>query len=678
MTAEATEATDTAPEIPARSGLGVLLAVGVLLAGAIGAGLTVLLAGDVLAALGLPDPGLFTRAALPATMVLAECAAVVTVGSLLLGAFLVPPQSSGYLDVGGYAALRTARASAAVWLAAAVAMMPLSVADAVGRPVTDVLAPAVLADLAPRLTMPGAWAITAGIAMVLAAGATVALSWGATVGLFGLSLFGLLPVALTGHSASGGAHDIATNSLIYHLLAAALWVGGLIAVLAHLGSRGEHAGLAASRFSRLALVCWIVMAASGVTNALMRIEPGQLLSNSYGALVLAKIAALSLLGVFGYLHRRGSVAAVARRGDRSAMLRLGSGEILLMLATIGLAVGLSRTPPPAVVTAEVSRTELLLGYDLAGAPTAMRLLFDWRFDLVFGVLALVLAWVYIAGVRRLRRRGDAWSVGRTVAWLAGCATVLVATSSGIGKYSMAMFSVHMGQHMLLTMLAPVLLVLGGPVVLALRALPAAGATNPPGAREWLLAVVHSGFVRLLTHPLVILPLYVGSYYALYLTGLFDAAVYSHGAHLAMNAHFLLIGYAFFWPIIGIDPAPRRLPHLAKLGLLLASLPFHAFFGIILRGSSTVVGGDFYRALSLPFVPDLLEDQLLAGNIAWTTGEIPLLLVLIALLVQWSRSDERDARRFDRKANADGNADLAAYNAMLAQLADEDRGRTARQ
>ncbi|MGH3979095.1 MAG: cytochrome c oxidase assembly protein, partial [Pseudonocardiaceae bacterium] len=509
--------TDAASAPPAvRSGMAALVAIGVTLAAAVGSGLTLLVAGDVLAALGLPDPGLATRAGLPAARVVSECAAVLTVGSLLLAAFLVPPQPSGYLDVGGFAALRTARVSGAVWTLAAALMVPLSVADGVGRPVIDVLDPVILADLVPRLSQAGAWALTAGIALLVTGGVSAALSWGATVGLLGLSLLGLLPVALTGHSASGGAHDIATNSLIYHLLAAALWVGGLVAVLAHLARAGEHAGLAASRFSRLALVCWIVMAASGVANTLVRATPGQLFTTSYGALVLAKLGALGALGVLGYLHRRGAVAAVARRGDRSAMLRLGSGEILLMLATIGLAVALGRTPPPYEVLGEApSTTEVLIGYDLAGAPTLARLLLDWRFDLIYGVLALVLAGMYLAGVRRLRRRGDAWPAGRTVAWLLGCATVLVATSSGIGRYSMAMFSVHMGTHMLLSMLAPILLVLGGPMTLALRALPPAGAGNPPGLREWLQVFIRSWLVRMATHPVMALGMYIASFYVMY-------------------------------------------------------------------------------------------------------------------------------------------------------------------
>ncbi len=647
---------------------GVLVGVGVLLATVVAAGLVIVLGGDALAGLGLPDPGLLTRAGLPVMRALSECAAVVAVGSLLLAAFLVPPQSSGYLDTGGYAAIRTARVAALVWALTAALMVPLLAADAVGKPVAEVLDPPLLASLVSALSQPGAWALTAGIALVVAGFCWIALTWGAVVWLFALSVVGLMPVALTGHSSAGGAHDIATGSMLYHLVAAALWVGGLIALLAHLARRGDHAGLACARFSRLALVCWIVLAASGVINALIRVTPNQLLS-AYGLLLMGKVTALLVLGVVGWQQRRGAVAAVIDRGDRAAILRLGGVEVLVMFATIGLAVALSQTAPPGGITALPSRTEVLLGYDLAGPPTVGRLLLDWRPDLVLGVAALVLAGAYLAGVQRLRLRGDAWPVGRTVAWLSGCATILLATSSGIGRYSMAMFSVHMGVHMLLSMLAPILLVLGGPVTLALRALPPAGAGNPPGPREWLQAFTHSWVVRMVTHPLMALGMYIASFYVMYFTGLYDAAASSHWAHLVMNTHFLLMGYAYYWLIIGIDPAPRRLPPLAKLGLLVAAMPFHAFFGISLMGSATVIGGDFYRSLALPFVPNLLADQHTAGAMAWALGEIPMVVVLVALLVQWARTDAREARRFDRRAESDGEAELAAYNALLAQLAE---------
>lgn len=612
--------------------LGAQVALGVVLAVAVGAGLFLALNGNELAGLGLPDPGLLTLAGLPVMRVLAECAAVITVGSLLLAAFLVPPQPSGRLGTGGCAAMRAARIGAASWTLAAALMVPMSAADEVGRPVTDLLDPRLLVSLVSRLSQSGAWALTALITLVLAGFSWHARSWGAAVWLLGLSLVGLTPVALTGHSSVGAAHDIAMASLLYHLAAAALWVGGLIALLAHLARRGDHGGLACARFSQLALVCWIVMGASGVINALIRVSPDRLFT-TYGLLVLGKAVALLVLGVIGWLHRRGAVAAVLERGDRRAILRLGGVEVLVMFATIGLAVALSQTAPPGGLAGHPSPTEALLGYDLAGPPTLARLLLDWRPDLVLGVAALVLAGCYLAEVRRLARRGESWPLYRTAAWLSGCAIILVATSSGIGRYSMAMFSVHLGAHLLLSVLAPPLLVLGAPLTLGLRAITPAAAGAPPGPREWLVAFTHSWVVRMATHPGMALGMYAASFFLMYSTGLYDALAPSHWAHLVMNAHSLLMGYPYYWLIIGVDPIPHRLPHLGKIALLLAAIPIQASAGLFLLTSSTVIGGDYYRSLALPFVPDLLGDQHTGGLIAWTLGEIPIAVVLIALLAQ---------------------------------------------
>lgn len=653
------------------SGITGLAGLGTAVAVTVAAGLTLLTGARPIASLGLPDPGVLTTVGLPAVRAAAEVFMVLTIGAVLLAAFLVAPQRSGYLDVAGYRALRAASWTAAGWTAAALLMVPLSVADALGRPVEQVLDLGLLIDLLPRLSAASAWSLTALVAVVVLVGCRTVLTWGWSVVLFGIALLGPLPVALTGHSAGGGSHDIASDSLVLHVLAASLWVGGLVAVLAVAAGRGPDraAALATAvpRFSRLALLCWLVLAVTGTLNALIRIPPGALVGSTYGALVLAKVTALVALGALGAAHRRSSVAAAAAGAPR-ALLRLGGVEVLLMLATIGLAVALGRSAPPDTGGAAPSLTEALIGYDLAGPPTLFRLAFDWRFDLLLGSAAVAFAVVYLVGVRRLRRRGDAWATGRTVAWLAGCAALLVATSSGIGRYAPAMFSVHMAQHMILGMLVPILLVLGAPVTLALRALPSAGRAGPPGPREWVLAGVHSPVARWLTNPMVTLPLFVGSYYALYFSGLFAAALPEHWAHKLMSIHFLLVGALFFWPIVGIDPAPRRLPPAARLGIVFVSVPFHAFFGVALMSSSTAVGGDWYRSLALPWVLDPLRDQQLGGGLAWASGELPLLLVVIALLIQWSRQDERSARRDDRRADIDGDADREAYNAMLRRLA----------
>ncbi|GAA5109450.1 cytochrome c oxidase assembly protein [Pseudonocardia adelaidensis] len=648
-----------------------LVGVGGMIAVLVAAGLTALSGARPAVALGLPDPGTLTVVGLPAMRAVAEVCMVLTIGAVLLAAFLVPPQRSGYLDVAGYRALRAASWTAAGWTAAAVLMVPLSMADALGRPVEQLLDPATVLDLLPRLEPATTWAVTALVAVLVLVGCRTVLTWGWTAVLFGIALLGPLPVMFTGHSSTGGAHDLASDSLVLHVLGASVWVGGLVAVLVLAAARGpdrlEALATAVPRYSRVAFACWLVVAATGVVNALVRIPLGALVGSTYGTLVLVKAGALLGLGAMGALHRRSSVAAAAR-GEPTALMRLGGVEVLLMLATIGVAVALGRTAPPDTGAAAPSRTEVVIGYDLSGPPTLARLAFDWRFDLIFGTAAIVLAAVYLLGVRRLHRRGDRWVTGRTVAWLSGCVALLIATSSGIGRYGPAMFSVHMGQHMILNMLVPILLVLGAPVTLALRALPPAGRAGAPGPREWLLAAVHSPVARVLTHPLVTLALFVGSYYALYFSSLFPAALPEHWAHKVMNVHFLLVGLLFFWPIVGIDPAPRRLPPAARMGLVFASVPFHAFFGVAVMSGKTALGGDYYRGLALPWVPDVLVDQRLGGGLAWAAGEIPLLIVVIALLIQWSRQDERSARRADRQADVHGDAELDAYNAMLRRLA----------
>ncbi|WP_027927826.1 cytochrome c oxidase assembly protein [Amycolatopsis benzoatilytica] len=649
-----------------------LLSVGVVLAAVVAVGLVALTGGAGYVIAGLPDPGLVTRYGVTVVRVLAEAASVVCVGSLLLAAFLVPPQKSGTLAPDGYAAVRTAGIAAWVWFGAAILSVAFTAADSAGKPFGEVLSPDALLSLIDAIEQPKAWLWTALIAILLALGCRLVLSWGWTAVLFFVSVAGLIPVAVTGHSASGGSHDLATNSLLFHLVAAALWVGGLFALLALGWRRGKNLRLAAQRFSKLALVCWVVMAISGIVNALVRINLGDLFTTDYGLLVVAKIVALLLLGVFGQQQRSRGVTGLVEGKGGGQLLRLAAVEVLIMFVTIGIASGLARTPPPADAATQPGTVELLIGYDLQGPPTFWRLLTDWRFDLVYGTLAIVLAGLYLLGVRRLRKRGDSWPVGRLVSWLAGCVVILLATSSGIGRYAPAMFSVHMGNHMLLSMVAPVLLVLGGPVTLALRALPVAGRDAPPGPREWLLAAVHSPVSRFLTNPIVALLLFVGSFYALYFSGLFDNALNYHWAHLAMNAHFLLVGYVFYWPVIGVDPAPRRLPPIGKLAMMFGAMPFHAFFGVILMNMQTVIGREFYTSLKLPWVGDLLTDQRLGGGIAWASGEVPVLLVLIALLVQWARQDEREAKRRDRREENTGGEELAAYNAMLKNLAEGKR------
>jgi putative copper resistance protein D len=284
------------------------------------------------------------------------------------------------------------------------------------------------------------------------------------------------------------------------------------------------------------------------------------------------------------------------------------------------------------------------------------------FFLVGCLLALAL---YAAAVVRLRQRGDAWPLPRTVAWVLGVLSVAVAMCTALNEYGMVLFSVHMVQHMIISMLAPILLLLGAPVTLTLRALPSAG-RGRKGPRELLVAVLHSRLLRVFTHPAFTIPLFIASLYALYFTPVFDFLMGSTAGHLAMMVHFLLVGLAFFWPIMGVDPGPHRPGYLMRMLELFSGMPFHAFFGIaLMMASEPMVATYAHPAASLRVTA--LSDQTAAGGIAWAFSEIPSVLVLLALVFQWHKSEEREARRRDRMADRDGDKELAAYNAYLASL-----------
>nr|CEL13956.1 Copper resistance protein D [Kibdelosporangium sp. MJ126-NF4]CTQ88325.1 Copper resistance protein D [Kibdelosporangium sp. MJ126-NF4] len=540
---------------------------------------------------GLRGTDLYASYGLPVVRVLAEVAAVVCVGGLLFSAFLLPSPERVPIRIAGWAAV--------IWAVAALLSVPFTLADAYARPLGYVLEFDRLVELAFAVEPTRASMLTALIATVIAVAATRAGSQASARALLGLALFGLVPVAASGHSSSGGDHDWATASLLTHLVAAALWVGGLAAILAY--RKGEHLTTAVTRFSTLALWCWIALAASGLINALVRVKPENLFTTSYGFLVVAKAAALVALGVFGFFQRRNGVAEVVRTGCGRALLRLGAVEVLLMLMTIGLAAALARTPPPDH-NEIVPTVELKLGYVLNGPPDAIGLITDWRFDLLLGVGAIVLA---VLGV--VRRSGF-----RLPLWLAGCAGVLIATSSGIGRYAPAVFSLHVVSAMILAILSPMLLALGMP-------------------RDR----------RVLLHPIAATVLFASSFSLVYFTGVFEWSLDQPIVRAGIQLWFLLTGCAFFCSAFAseISLASRRIMVFAALGT-------QAVFAAALLLKDSVTGEQFHRSLKLPWITDLAASQQLAGAVVIGFGVVPLLVTGLVLLVTPQRAAEPEltARR----------------------------------
>jgi len=612
--------------------------------------LVVATAGDVYAPLGNSDPGPLTTYGFAVVRFVADAAAAGCFGGLVFAAFVAPGRRGGALSPDAFAASRFAAGCGVGWLAAAVVAVPFSAAVASGLPVARVLRPEVFLPTLTATEEPKAWLCVAIAAAVATATAWSAMAWRTIVSAAAAAAAGLLPLVSAGHVSVGAGHDIATNAMFWHVPAASAWLGALVALLARLRRGTPVPDLVLRRYHRLSVTCFVVTALSGVVAGFVLARPDGLVSR-YGLLLAIETVLLLLAGI-----------AIAAWRRRRSGVRFVVAELVLLAMGTGGSAALTALVPPAFVNHPATVQETVLGYGLDAPQTLARLIADWRPDLLFAPLAVIAVTTYLLGVRRLRRRGDHWPPGRVVAWAGGWVIVVVVTSSGLGVYAPGTFSLHMVTHMALNMFAPVLLVLGGPVTLALRALPARG--DVPGAREWIASLLHAPVTRFFAHPAVAAILFAGSFYALYFSGLFGEAMLYHWAHQLMKVHFLVTGYLFAWVAVGTDRTPRQLPHLARLGMLFAVMPFHAFFGVILMSKQTVLAYTYYHYLALPWAGDLLADQRLGGGIAWAGGEIPMVVMVVALLVQWARDDERRAKRADRN----GDSDRDAYNAMLAELA----------
>ncbi|WP_206691344.1 cytochrome c oxidase assembly protein [Quadrisphaera sp. INWT6] len=627
----------------------------------------------------LGDAGALVRWGLPVVRTAGDLAVSVVLGTLLLMAFALVPDTAAWRT-----AARLAAGAAVAWVLAAVVQPVLSFADIAGTPLT---APDLGSQIVYFLTevTPGQVLLSAAVLAVLAGtvvclGITSASGAGAAALLVAASL---VPIALGSHGSAEGGHHTAVSGWWLHVLGVGAWAGGLVALAVVGPQLGDRLAVIARRYSALALGSFVLVVVSGLANGWVQVgATASGLVSPYGALLGVKTAATVALGAAGWAHRRHALAALDARGAggrggsvgsgtagrataQRPFWRLVTGEVVLMAAVIGVAVALVRTGPPASAAGDGPRTlAAQLTSDVVPPlpATLPRLLLQPAPDLLWLVAAGALVVAYAAGLQRLRARGDRWPVGRSIAWFAGCAVLAWVTSFGPQAYIDLLFSAHMVAHMTIMMVVPPLLVAGAPITLALRTLPKRR-DGSRGPREWLTVLVHSRWARSITNPVVAAVLFAGSVIVFYFSPLFGLALSTHLGHELMEVHFLLTGYLFASAVIGVDPSEWKTPYALRLVLLLATMAFHAFFGVSLTTGNELLAADWFSRLGLGV--DALADQRTGGGIAWGIGELPTLLLVVVLAVQWSRSDEKEQKRRDRAADRDGDAELAAYNAMLA-------------
>ena len=507
--------------------------------------------------------------------------------------------------------------------------------------------------------------IAAVIAVVSIFTATVT---GAGASLAGALIAVALP-ALTGHASSLGSHGVAMTSDVVHALAVTVWVGGLVILLFHAVRNDPGTMRAVPVFRTVATWSVVFLAISGAGAAFARMNSvSELWSTSFGILISLKV--LLFFGLLMTARTMQSKVLDSGMEARPALIRFGGIEALLMAAAVGIGVALTQTAYPRTEIEYPTNAETLLGQAFPPPPTAMNVFLGWKVEPLFLGLAILGVGLYVAGVIKLRRRGDKWPLVQTASWILGWLFVVWATNAGVATYSMVSLKWHMVSHMVMSMVAPILLALSSPMTLALRALPA---THGPrrGAREWLVWAMHTPVAKFVTHPLWALFVFTIGLYGLYYTSLFGWLMTSHIGHVAMQLHFLAAGYLFSWVVIQTDPLPRDLPHWQRLLLALVAAILHSFFAVPIMMSDTAFGYEWYSQVQPPWLDDLVADTRDAGGIAWGIAEIPTLLLVLAVSVQWARDDTREAKRRDRRVDRDGDAELAAYNENLRRLAERD-------
>jgi cytochrome c oxidase assembly factor CtaG/putative copper export protein len=593
-----------------------------------------------------------------------------TIGFLLAMGFLLL-DDAGKLSTSAKALRNSAAITALVWVLGQGLNILTTLANILGTSLSGALDPTSLRSFISQIDLGKYMFVQLALALLICSAVSRIRTVAAANALLLLSLVGVIAPIFASHSASSGSHALAVGSLIVHVVALTFWVGGLIAITV---LSATDRATALPRFSSLSLWAVIAVVISGSANAWARLNFQSAWNSNYARIVILKVVLTSVLIYLGYLNRRH--LSGKWRISLKNLTRLLFIEVSIMLVTILAGARLSNMQPPLRSESSILDPGLAIaGIPTPAAPNLWRVISLYDPDaLMIGVLITAVA-LYIKGVVILSRRGDKWPVGRTVAFALGISVIDYATSGGLGVYAKFSFEYHMIAHMALGMIAPIGIVLGAPITLALRTLPQGRNQDERGVRGTLIALLHSKPAGIITNPIVILALFDGSLFVLYMTPLFGNMMPSHLGHLVMNIHFLLAGILFFHVIIGIDPNPRKVPHLVRIVILFAAMSIHAFFAIALISTSTVIDQGYFASLQTPWNLDLLADQHAGGSIAWAMGEIPILMALVATFIQWMRDDNRETKRIDRNETrmaAMGEPDeLAQYNAYLTSLAARD-------
>ncbi|NYI67285.1 cytochrome c oxidase assembly protein [Spelaeicoccus albus] len=587
-------------------------------------------------------PGLPTAVTSSVLRLISYLTGAVTIGALVVGLAMIPARRSGRITPPAARAFGTAGSFGLLWALTACILIVVDAADTNGLSVARGISPEALMTMIGAANLPKAWILVTIGAGVVGFTAGAVRTWRAAVLLLVVAGLSVLPPVVTGHVAVAANHDWETDAAMFGSIAVAVWIGSAM-VLSTRRSTRPLADPAALRFRRLS---WWAFGIVGLTDLIVdvfELAGTNPLASVSGRIMIARMLVLVALGVLtaapGAIGRRADTRSAGRRTAGPAAF-MPAVWIMLGLGYFGLTAAMDRIPPPRYFASDVTIQKTLLGYTLPDPPTSLNLLLTWRVNILFLTIAVAGVAVYLWGVRRLRiRTTHAWPLHRTVSWIAGWASVVAVTTAGPGVYSPATFSMHMATHMVLGMISPLLLVLGAPITLTLAS--TSGRAGPfAGPREWITGCVNSPMMRVLANPAVVFVIYIVGYFGFYMTPAFTHLMIFHWGHQVVRLFFLVIGYLFFWLVVGADKPPKSLPALGKLAFVFAMMPFHAVFAIVIMSMRTIIGYTYFTYLDAKWRGGLKADQFAGGIIDWIGGEAPLVFVIAGLLLVWMRQDRQ--------------------------------------
>ena len=657
----------------------VLAALPVLVLAALGA----LAASGAAASSSLADAGALVQWATPVVAALNRLAGATVLGGLVLLLLVLSPprartgaQAQPEPDDPARAWRRAASVVAwagPIWAVVNVVELLFQYAAAAGRPIGGAEFGGELAFYLTEIPA-GRTELVAAILIAVTALGCVAIADYRSAALAALPAFAVLFArASSGHAAGRTDHDLAVGAMLVHLFGAAVWVGGLV-VLCLVARRGASLAVLARRYSTIAGCCFILVGASGVLTAWLRMNEVADLSGPYGRLLVAKVILFVLVGGFGWWHRRRTIDRL-HHSDRP-FGQFAAGQILVLAATFGVSSALATTPPPRDLAAALPTlpAEEVSGRPLPGPPEPGAWLTAFAPDLVLAVAVLALAGGYLFALRRVHRRGLHWPGWRIASYLAGVVLLGWGLLGGVAVYGNLMVSAHLSGIFLLTLVVPALLVLGAPGELIHAGAPGRS-DGSRGPAEWLAVASRTGLARRAAHP-VTATVHLGVALVLWLfTPLLSWALSSYLGGLVMTGHLAVAGYIFVHSLIGPDHRASRPSHLLRALSLGAVAALLAGIGVLLARMQILLAADYFGALGLPWGVDALADQGQGAIAVWAVGGLGVVLIGAVLMASWVREEDREANRAarlaarrERQARAAdaGDDELEAYEKMISR------------